>query len=1017
MSFRRALHEGDLLKPRPVECGQIWAAAHRIREAFRYYVSRSVLLPAGDSGILKRVYDSAEPASPDLDATVDVVEEPKDRRAVEPTGAPPRYLGRYAVLEEVGAGGMGRVFRAYDPHLQREVAVKALRRTRAREKDRLRLVAEARAMAQLSHPNVVSVYDVEELDAGEVILVMEFVEGRTLGAWCRTATELDDIIAAYVQAGRGLAVAHRAGLLHRDFKPANALVTRDGETVKVADFGLAQAFAHGRLSHSGLEGDSDDDQDGLTEDGTVIGTPRYMPPEQYEGQELTPAADQYAFCIALWEALVGCDPFSGAGNRKAVLVAKVQGPPAWPDVAVSSAVVEVLKRGLDPDPQRRWPSMDALLEALEPRRERALWTRVLAVGAVAAVSAGGAALYLDREPSPCEGVTRKMDELWTADARAHIASSVEELRRSYGETAWSHTERQLDAYAIAWSGMRKDACEATNVHGEQSSAVMDLRMHCLDDARTSFEEVLSQLRAVDDRLLSQMHEVVASLPLLETCADVDVLRAPGRVPPAADAELVQRTRTVLSRLPPLISSGRFGEARRLLDDARTDVESTRFEPLKVEFTLLHARLLEAEGEYEAAEDAFVLALESAIVVQRHDLAAQVSSRLMSLLGNVQRRPTEALRYEPLGRGFANGQPRELARFERRLASVLSDANQHDEALEAAEHALERYEELYGYTAFELASPLRTLASVRRARGEFEASEAINRRVLEQSQRVLGSEHPGVAAVYNDLASVLSLEGKYEQARAYFERSIEIATNAFSPTHPRTIKGRSNLATLLVLSGNYEEGATELSWVLEQKLKKYGEAHPTVALTRNTLGTLELMNGNHEAARKQHELALKSRLERLGPDHTEVAMSRGNLANVFLAEKRFEDAYREHAEALRIYALEFDVDNPDLARTRSNLAESALKLGRAQEAFDLLEPIYERRQKDDIPREEQISTQVLMAFVRFELATSTQDRARAVTVVQNFLPEIRANKTLRGEYLEEVEAWLDQASGTDAVRKR
>jgi len=229
-------------------------------------------------------------------------------------------------------------------------------------------------MAQLSHPNVVAVYDAEETPTG-VVLFMEYVAGQTLRPWVQASRRpWAEVVACFVAAGRGLAAAHAKGLLHRDFKPDNVLVAASGE-VKVADFGLAKLTAE--LKHGGPAGSlvpipTEPSGDPLTRTDAVMGTPRYMAPEQHRDEVLGPAVDQYAFCVALWEVLTGKPPFAGPSVH-ALLAHKQCGPPPWPDnTAVPRPIVNALLRGLAAEPSQRWPNLDALLNALayDPHRAK-----------------------------------------------------------------------------------------------------------------------------------------------------------------------------------------------------------------------------------------------------------------------------------------------------------------------------------------------------------------------------------------------------------------------------------------------------------------------------------------------------------------------------------------------------------------------------------------------------------------------------------------------------------------------
>ena len=265
-------------------------------------------------------------------------------------------LSRYVVLDPIGRGGMGVVYAAYDPELDRKVALKLLRSdlsSTVSSLGRSQLLAEAQAMARLSHPNIITVFDVGTWN-DEVFFAMEFVRGQTLrteqaDGQARPRRALD----LYLAAGTGLAAAHQAGIVHRDFKPDNVLVGEDGR-VRVTDFGLART----------------------TEkvDARMAGTPAYMAPEQWRGASANERTDQYSFCVALYEALYGERPVRPVGERAA------SGPAGFPPprtARVPPGVVRVLQRGLQPEPAHRWPSMDALVAALrEARRPFRTWALV-----------------------------------------------------------------------------------------------------------------------------------------------------------------------------------------------------------------------------------------------------------------------------------------------------------------------------------------------------------------------------------------------------------------------------------------------------------------------------------------------------------------------------------------------------------------------------------------------------------------------------------------------------------------
>lgn len=314
-------------------------------------------------------------------------------------------IRRFVVESVLGAGGAAVVYAARDPQLERRVAVKVLR-SHTDETSAERLLREAKAMAQLSHPNVVTIYEAGVFgDAGDVFIAMELVPGRTLAAWLREAAPAwPAVLDRFLAAGRGLAAAHEVGIVHRDFKPSNVLVGDDGR-VRVGDFGLARAAESAPsdvVAGRPLDGASVASErlasgwTSLTQTGTLLGTPSFMSPEQFEGAAATAKADQFSFCVALFRALFDRPPFAGETIRelaREVRLGRVQRPPRG---VVPAAVTAAVLRGLSSDPEQRHPSMHALLDELERgRRPRSGTARRVALGsAVVIVVAGTVAAAL-----------------------------------------------------------------------------------------------------------------------------------------------------------------------------------------------------------------------------------------------------------------------------------------------------------------------------------------------------------------------------------------------------------------------------------------------------------------------------------------------------------------------------------------------------------------------------------------------------------------------------------------------
>jgi tRNA A-37 threonylcarbamoyl transferase component Bud32 len=395
--------------------------------------------------------------------------------AIAAADAPGAVLGRYRIERELGAGAVGAVHAAFDPDLERRIALKVLRRAAASDEARQRLLREARAMAQLAHPNVVTVYEVGTA-AGRDFIAMELIHGETLADWLRAAPRSPTaILDAFLAAGRGLAAAHAAGIVHRDFKPRNVLRSRDGR-IAVTDFGLAcdaEAGVPLALDDTlplGAASGARSERHELTETGALVGTPAYMAPEQWRGDAITPGTDQFAYCVALWEALSGERPYRGQSLDE--LSRRIAAGPAALDASrIPRRLRGLLRRGLDPDPARRWPSMTVLLHCLERTRHVRIAVAVpAAIGAIAAAVAVGVALY-PGEPAalPCEPPARDVERVWSPSIAAELRAAS-----SPAETA------AFDAAYRDWQIARVAACHAP-------PRIRPAQLQCLDGVLRRFD--------------------------------------------------------------------------------------------------------------------------------------------------------------------------------------------------------------------------------------------------------------------------------------------------------------------------------------------------------------------------------------------------------------------------------------------------------------------------------------------------------------------------------------------------
>jgi hypothetical protein len=444
-------------------------------------------------------------------------------------------MDRYVVEGRLGAGAMGVVYAAYDPELDRRIALKVLRGDAAADTPDgaapldERLLREAQVMAQLAHPNVVTVHDVGRVGS-RVFLAMELVDGETLRQWLRARRSRTEVLATFVAAGRGLAAQHRAGLVHRDFKPENVLVGRDGR-VRVTDFGLAHAISE-PIAATVVQRRVISAADAW---GTVTrefaGTPFYMAPEQYRGEAVDARTDQFSFCVALYAALTGEHPLgpdpvgslAEAASGRPVPAVRARGEvmPRW--------LYRVLARGLAMSPSRRFPSMDALLDELarSPLLRR---LRRAAVGAVVVMLAVGAMFGYRAVAArlSCQGAPARLAGVWDEARAAAIARAFFASGKTNARQQLALVSRLLGEYAQSWVGMRTEACHAARVRGEQSEAILGLRAQCLEARLHELADLTGRLARADAEMVEHGPGLVQALGTLGVCADEQTLASTSR---------------------------------------------------------------------------------------------------------------------------------------------------------------------------------------------------------------------------------------------------------------------------------------------------------------------------------------------------------------------------------------------------------------------------------------------------------------------------------------------------------
>ncbi len=849
-----------------------------------------------------------------------------------------KTISRYVVLEEVGLGGMGHVLRAYDPRLQREVAIKLLRAKALSEEASARLVNEARAMAKVSHPNVVPVYDVETLPDGQIALVMQYVAGTTLRSWTRKPHPWREVVDTLVAAGRGLAAAHAAGLLHRDFKPANVLLSDDGR-VKVTDFGLAKPAAKSLSMGSGeyiSAQVSDSHNETQTKAGIVLGTPRYMAPEQHAGSELSPAADQYAFCVTVWEALAGEPPFTGRGLSKR----KYKGPPPWPGEGVPRFIIDALERGLAPAAENRWPSMDVLLETLvrDPAKR---WRTRLAIAGVGTLAVSTAVfgwqLYTGGPSEVCAGGEEELEEAWGDARRAEAEAALLAEDTPYARRLWARTEARLDAYSDAWVEGHEEACRATSVQGVQSEAVLDLRMACLRAVELDLRAVTGVLANADSDVRQHVDAVLDGLPPVEGCADIERLQSQVKPPPLADASRVREARTLLAEAEAERNAGRYEAALERARDAEVTLVGVDYGPARAELYLEQGKVLDALGQYEDAVQPLREAARFNAATGRRAQLRDATTRLIFVMGKRLARFDEALALRPIAEGLAEGHPLEEADVANTLAMVLVEKGNIKEAESAQRRAFKLRLEAVGPAHPSLAHSHHSLALVLTAQSRHAEAQREHEKAMAIWETALGPEHPNVSMSMVNVATEYFNQGLYDESEAAHRKALSLRTAALGAEHPEVLHARVNFALSLCRQGQWEVCGKELEEALALQKKVLGPDHRVLARTHINLAVSKQARGLFEEAAVHMQRGLEISEATLGPDHHDTAVARINIANDLARRGKHAEAATAYRKALATLERTLGEEHSSVATACNNLAAMLEEQGLHGDA----EPYYRR----------------------------------------------------------------------------
>ncbi len=856
-------------------------------------------------------------------------------------------IGRYTILRLIGEGGMGTVYACFDDQLDRQVALKLVRGIAGAEA-RTRMLREAQAMAKLSHPNVVPVFEVGEHET-QLFVAMEYVRGRTLEQWQEEQKPgWPLVLGMYIQAGRGLAAAHAQRLVHRDFKPHNAIVGADGR-VRVLDFGLAArqgdlqfTTAQSTELPSPKEGALDTP---LTATGAVMGTPAYMAPEQFSAQEADHRSDQFSFCVALWEALFGKRPFDGGDSRflsrmrsgDFTAVGKTEVPPA---------VQTVLKRGLEAEPSRRWPDVDTLLAELERVTRRSGQARRLR-RAVLGGTVGGAVLVgavvlggqeLDRiQTRACEvAAGEELDRTWNDETRAAVRDGLLASGSVLADSAAQRSLPWLDRYAQDWRETYIEACTAVSVREQRSDDDLERSRWCLEQRGMALGALVGQLRDADRIVVQTAVTAAAQLPPVATCGDWALLSRLSGPPPADQRAVVSEIQMQLLDARALRFTSQYASGIGVARDAIERAGRADRPGLRAAGLLEMGLLLEADAQFEDAASTLEDAYFDAVEVGDYETASSAAWSLVELAGRTMAEPKTGRRWARHGRaanhqlGRGDDHP-SVADGLMKLAYVTQSFDL-VEAEDLYRQALAVRMAALGPDHPALAATLARLASVHYVRRRFAKAKEEHQRALAIRIQALGGDHPEVANSLDSLAKAHAALGAYDEARPLHERALAIREAALRVDHPDVADSLNQLANVLAATGAFDEARPLYERALAIREQTLRSNHPSLANSLNNLGTVLTELGEYERAEQLHRRAVTIKEEFGGKDHPDVANSLDDLAATHRRAGAFDEAVAALNQGLQIREAAWGGSDSAVGLSLGQLGAVLVEAGRSDEAM-------------------------------------------------------------------------------------
>ena len=894
-------------------------------------------------------------------------------------GADPRSIGRFTDLVRLGEGGMGIVYRARDPRLDREVALK-LTRIRTGSRGQARLEREAQLLGRLSHPNVLAVHELGE-DEGNLFVVTELVDGRSLAQWCAETEERNSATVAEAvdfgtQAARGIAAAHRDGLLHRDVKPSNLLIDSDGR-LRVSDFGLA-ILGDALEDPEGLHTTHESANERLTGTGANVGTPAYMAPEQHHGRA-TEASDQFSWAMSVYEAVYGERPF----EPEQLCESSPPPPPGRPHTLLARSRHRVLERALRWRPESRYASMDALVSAWDAAGTSSR-SALLAVGALSLSILGASALATPKtDGQECERSDDVLGDVWNSERSSALAVHFEEVEPQLGERLASQTSSGLDAWLESYRAAHRDACEAGDGPGAAA------RQRCLQRRARAFDTTLHVLGSADKKGVRRADRIVHGLTSADVCSDPTFLAAMVEPPgDPEDAAVVVDARATLDRSDALLAAGDYDDARAVAEEAVEAGDTIDYPPVQAETRLQLAQVHRRSGSPDAlalARDSFVSAQATGDPRTLYGAARNLAAFYIEL--DTKDAAEDALWLVDVAEVLAPQLGRSEA--ELRMAGLMSLrgealvlVGEEAKSLELLEEAVARRAAVEPNTP-SLARAQIALGRVRSKAGDlrggrtsFEAARAIY-------ERTLGPDHPETSNAYNNLGNIAAQLSQLDDAEPNYLRALEIRERAFEPKNGRIGDSLLGLATVQWRQRKTEAALANLDRALDIYLEAYGRESPRVASVYTTKGALLGSAGKFEPALESFQAALRIFRKKQAEDALSVVKALGNVARIQEAMGD-EDAVRDTlSEAIELQEGSGRGTTGTTLRLQLALARAELRAKKRDEAIDRLEAILKSDETAEIPARTTAQVQWLLGRSLAERGEVERGRELVTTALATY----------------------------------